>query len=119
MSVTVQGMIGRALMANTPEERQTAEDVATLLMYGARMLADWRSVVVIENGPRVHGFGAREWDAAMGDVEGVAMLAEWRASGGRVIDGRMFTAAGKPRKVKSGPLAGAALIDVMSGKVSL
>lgn len=100
MAITTQSMIGRAFMTNDPAERQTAEDVATLLMYGARKLTDWRSIVVIENGPRIHAFGAAEFDAAMGDAAGKSLLAEWQASGGRVIDGRTFTANGRLRKTK-------------------
>lgn len=102
MSVTVQGMIGRAIMAATPEERTAAESVATLLMVASKRLTDWRSIVVIESGKRIQGFPAREWDAAMSDAamsdaDGRAMLAEWAAAGGKVIDGRGFTAAGRPR----------------------
>ncbi len=96
--VSVEGMIGRALLAGTADERTAAESVATLLMVASRRLTDWRSIVVIESGKRIQGFPAREWDAAMSDADGRAMLAEWVAVGGRIIDGRGFTAAGKPRK---------------------
>ncbi len=100
MAVTVQGMIGRALMANTPEERQNAEDVATLLMMGAKNLRDWRSILVIDGGADGMMFLPADKFYAKSTEDQQSIRDTISDNGYRLIDGRTFTANGHPRKIR-------------------
>ncbi len=92
MAITFEGLVGRAIMAATPEERAEVERMTTLLLHAQRSLCDFRSIVVIDGGSDGSMcVPAARWDR---DVPR-ATKDDIAARGWVVIDGRHYTRDGR------------------------